>query len=95
MLRCVGATAERKRLNELISEANSVLECPPDTVQVVGDRRTVKKNHCLSSPAKSFANLDSFTHLTVTDCCILDVYDSIFITQSSTVPAKNIQNPPN
>ena len=37
------STADRKRLNKLIRKASSVLECPLDSVEVVGERRMTAK----------------------------------------------------
>ena len=35
--------ADRKRLDKLIKRASSVLSCPVDSVQVVGERRMIAK----------------------------------------------------
>ena len=37
------STTDRKRLDEMIKKASSVLECPLDLVEVVGGRRTMAK----------------------------------------------------
>ena len=37
------STADRKRLDRLTNKASTVLGCPLDTVQVVGERRMVAK----------------------------------------------------
>lgn len=39
------STADRKRLNKLIRTASSVLGCPLDSVQVVGERRMITNYH--------------------------------------------------
>jgi len=35
------AAADRKRLNKLLKKASSVLGCPADTVEVVGDGKAL------------------------------------------------------
>jgi len=37
------AAADRKKLNQLMKKASSVLGCPVDTVEVVGDGRVMAK----------------------------------------------------
>lgn len=40
---CGSTERDRKRLNKLVRRAGSVLGCPPETIQEVGERRMLAK----------------------------------------------------
>lgn len=51
-----GAAADKKRLSRLVKNASSVLGCPLDPVEVVGERRMMAK---LSSLMENMSQSDS------------------------------------
>ena len=79
------STADRKRLNKLIRRASSVLGCPLDTVEVVGDRRMVAKLSSLMDNSShpmwdTLAALNSsFSHRLIHPRCVRERYSRSFL----------------
>ena len=77
--------ADRKRLNKLIRKASSVLGCPLDPVEVVGDRRMTTKllsimedaSHPLQETVRSLGS--SFSDRLLHPRCLKERYRRSFL----------------
>lgn len=89
MVLSVGTTAyiqlRWKQLDKLIVKASSVLGCPFDQVQVVGDRRTLAKitSFLIMAPTPCMKLLQNGRGPSLTDCCILGVQRNIIAGSSA------------
>ena len=71
---CGSSERDRKRLNELVKRADSVLDCPLDSSEEVGERRMLAKlTSIMDNPSHPLQTAGALSGSLATDCFTHDV----------------------